>query len=486
MRSRTWWALPLFGAIATYILVMFLSQGQSVWFDEGYSILLAKQSVGELIALTGVDAHPPLFYLLLKAWGTIFGWSEFALRSLSAILVSLAVGGMLLVVRKLFTNRVALVVLPFIVLAPFTLRYGYEIRMYALVIFIGVLATLVMMYAVEQKKIRYWALYAVLVALGMLTLYMSVVVWLAHAIWLFVRWKDKSWRTFFKQPWVLAFIGAAALFAVYVPTLLHQLTHSALPGVGSQLTLTQLANVAGMVAVFTPEYQLNGILSLAIIGIISLTLYLLTVVYVKTPKSQKSAIRLVVALVIVPFLFYAVISVFSPIFITRYIAHIAIYMYALVGIAVALGWRFGKRRVAVVLAALALTVSILGVFQLQSTGNYVFERLQYPEIRQIRETITCNDDTVIVADDPFAYIDSRYYFDGCQFLFFSKDNLARQGGYAPLHDSELRISSPDSLTAKKVIRLGWEGSPNLVPDSRYTLVESQLYDKQRVDIFQLK
>ena len=161
-------------------------------------------------------------------------------------------------------------------------------------------------------------------------------------------------------------------------------------------------------------------------------------------------------------------------------------MYALVGIAVALGWRYGKRNVAIVLAALALAVSAIGVFQLYTTGNYVFERSQYPETRQIREAITCDDDTVIVADDPYAYIDSRYYFDGCQFLFFSKDNIVKQGGYGPLHDSELRVSYPESVTAKKVIRLGWEGGANFVPDGRYELVESRLYDKQQVDVFQLR
>ena len=486
MRSKIWWLWPFVGVISTYVLVMLLSQGQSVWFDEGYSIILAKQPIGELIALTGVDAHPPLYYLLLKMWGTIFGWSEFALRSLSAIFVSLSVGGMFLIVRKLFTARVAMVTLPFLVLAPFVLRYGYEIRMYALVIFIGVLATLVLLYASERKRTRLWIVYAILVALGMLTLYMSVVIWLAHAVWLFVNWKDRSWRTLFKQPWVLAFIGAAALFAAYIPTLVHQLTHSALPGVGSELTLTQLANVAGMVAVFTPDYKLSGLLSIAIVGIVSLVVYLLVIVYSKTPKANKSAVRLIVAMVAVPFIFFAVVSAISPIFITRYVAHISIYMYALVGVVVALGWRYGKRRVAVILGVLALTVSVVGVFQLQATGNYVFERSQYPETRQIRETITCDENTVIVADDPYAYIDSRYYFDGCTFLFFSKDNLARQGGYASLHDSELRVSSSETLTAKNVIRLGWEGGANFVPDSRYALVESKLYDKQQVDVFQLR
>jgi uncharacterized membrane protein len=85
---------------------MVLSLRQSIWFDEGYSILLAKQPVGELLALTAVDAHPPLYYLLLKAWGEMFGFTEFALRSLSALFLGGAVTTMLLLIRRLFGTRV--------------------------------------------------------------------------------------------------------------------------------------------------------------------------------------------------------------------------------------------------------------------------------------------------------------------------------------------------------------------------------------------
>jgi mannosyltransferase len=484
--EKYWWVWPLLATIATYVLVMTLSRGQSVWFDEGYSIILAQQPVPELWALTAVDAHPPLYYLLLKAWGEVFGWGEFALRSLSAILLSFAVGSMFILVKKLFTARVALVVLPFLVLAPFALRYGYEIRMYALVLLIGVLATLVMVYASAQKKSKLWILYAVLVALGMLTLYMSAVIWLAHAVWLFMNWKKKSWKTLFKQPWVIAFLGAVVLFAFYIPTLIYQLTHSALPGVGKQLTLTELANVAGVVTVFTPEYRLTGLISMGIIAVICLVIYLLVSAYRKMPKVEKPSLWLVVAMVVVPFLFFALVSAVAPIFITRYIAHISIYMYAIVGVAVALGWRYGKRRVVVSLAVLSLALSIFGLFQLQAAGNFIFERAQYPETRQIRSDITCDEDTAVVADDPYTYIDTRYYFNDCQFYFFSKDTVVKQGGYAPLSGSEDRLSSSKSLTNQRLIQLRWEGEPNFTPDPRYELVLTKQYGKQLVDTYQLR
>jgi len=226
---KTWWLWLILAMVITYLLIMVVAIGQSVWFDEGYSILLAKRPVGELIALTGVDAHPPFYYLLLKGWAGIFGWSEFALRSLSAVAASFTVGVIFLLVRRLFTVRTALVALPFLVFAPFALRYGYEIRMYALAGLIGALASLVLVKAVAGRGKKLWIIYAALVALGMFTLYMTAAIWVAHVVWLFFTNKRDKSQAFFKQKWVLSYIGAVILFAAYIPTLIYQLTHSALP-----------------------------------------------------------------------------------------------------------------------------------------------------------------------------------------------------------------------------------------------------------------
>ena len=41
---------------------------QSLWIDETYSLMMASFSVHKIIANTGLDAHPPGYYLALKAW----------------------------------------------------------------------------------------------------------------------------------------------------------------------------------------------------------------------------------------------------------------------------------------------------------------------------------------------------------------------------------------------------------------------------------
>ncbi|MGH7171279.1 MAG: glycosyltransferase family 39 protein [Gemmataceae bacterium] len=57
--------------------------------DEAFSWRLTTYSVADLLHHMPGDVHPPLYYLLLKGWITLFGDSPFVLRSLS-VLFSLA------------------------------------------------------------------------------------------------------------------------------------------------------------------------------------------------------------------------------------------------------------------------------------------------------------------------------------------------------------------------------------------------------------
>ena len=53
--------------------------------DESFSWRLTTYSTTELLHHVPGDAHPPLYYLLLKGWTVLFGDSPFALRSLSVL-----------------------------------------------------------------------------------------------------------------------------------------------------------------------------------------------------------------------------------------------------------------------------------------------------------------------------------------------------------------------------------------------------------------
>lgn len=490
--ERYWWGVLGLVGIITYTLIMLYAQGQSIWFDESYSILLAKHSVLDLWALTGVDAHPPFYYLLLKGWATLFGYSEFALRSLSAVLMSATVVAALALIKRFFSVKVALYAVPFIMFAPFIIRYGYEVRMYALAAFIAIIATHVLLTASSSKGAKWWIIYALLVALGMYTLYMTLVVWLAHVVWLMVQSIRSGKKKVWQWKWLYAFAGAVLLFAAYIPTFVSQMLHSALPGIGHDITLTQLGDTTSVLFLFTPEWQMNGWLSLLLIGMIGLIIAVAVRSYKQFTNVQKKSMLLILLLVVVPLAFYIVTSLppRTPIFINRYLAHISVFMYLAIGIFLgyALAHRLtqAKRQKRLSLTAYVVTLLVLGIgmVQLHTTGNYIFERAQLPHTQQLRQSIECGNDTVIVADDPYTYIDSAYYFDGCDLRFFNKDPLQYKGGYAMLSDGSAQIYSSDELLFGTIIVLGWDGrEPTFVPSTRYTRVSTEVFGKQVVYIY---
>lgn len=492
-----WWLVPL-AVIAAYGIIMLLSAGQPVWFDEGYSILLAKSSFAELWSLTGVDAHPPLFYVLLKIWGSIFGFGEFALRSFSAVTMAAAIGLSLSLIRRLFSTKVALIALPFLLFAPFLLRYGYEIRMYALASLIGVGATYALVQAYTSKLVRWWVLYALLVALGMYTLYLMVAVWVAHAAWLLIDSIRSKQRPFWKWQWWYAFVGAVLLFAAYIPTFLHQLIHSALPGMGSPVTATKIVDVISTLTLYTSEWALGGWLSILLV----VTVFLLGILGVRTYRMLSSEERrwfmLFVALAGIPLVFFALTSLppRDPIFILRYMAHVSIFVYSLMGIVLGLAWaahptnKVKKRpihKTLLVLATFAAFVSLgYGVVQLSKAGNFNIERMQRPLTIDARSVVSCNKDTTVVASDPYTYIDSVYYFDNCNLKFYAKEAPEYKGGYAMLHSSPNRIESSGSIHSPILVVLSWTGQESsFVPDDRYRLVDTYTFDKQMVRTYRL-
>ena len=53
---------------AILLRLALLLQPEPLWYDETFSVLVARLPFDRLIAATAGDVHPPLYYLLLKAW----------------------------------------------------------------------------------------------------------------------------------------------------------------------------------------------------------------------------------------------------------------------------------------------------------------------------------------------------------------------------------------------------------------------------------
>ena len=234
-------------------LSLWIGLRQSVWFDEAYSIMVAKRSVSEIIRLSALDTHPPLYYLVLKIWANVFGWSELALRSLSVIFygASIAVAGCF--IKRHFNARAAIYVLTMLLLAPLLMRYGFEIRMYAMASLIGVAATVMLVRAHSSKRWTDWLIYGALVALGMYTLYYLALLWLAHLAWLVAMDAGKLRKFSWKEcRWIGAYAFSLLLFLPWLSSFLKQVGNGALAPIGQPMNLEQLVGIVSFNTIYQP------------------------------------------------------------------------------------------------------------------------------------------------------------------------------------------------------------------------------------------
>ena len=105
---------------------------QSLWSDEGNSAAMATRSLGQIMSAAAHDIQPPLYYFLLHIWAQLFGYSETALRALSAILGLLLVAVAAELGRRLYSESTGLAIAFITALAPFQVYYSQEARMYML------------------------------------------------------------------------------------------------------------------------------------------------------------------------------------------------------------------------------------------------------------------------------------------------------------------------------------------------------------------
>lgn len=120
--------------ILIYILLRYWNLTAScLWFDEIFSIHAAEHSRDSILGFVAQDLiHPPLFYVLLKAWISIGGDGLFWVRVFPVVFAVLALIPFFLLCRELKLRFAAIALALFVFAVNGSLiKYSQEVRMYA-------------------------------------------------------------------------------------------------------------------------------------------------------------------------------------------------------------------------------------------------------------------------------------------------------------------------------------------------------------------
>jgi hypothetical protein len=199
------------------------------WIDEGLSVGIASHPLADIPSVLRLDGSPPLYYLLLHGWIAVAGDSERSTHLLSTAFAIAAVPGAAWAVLPALGARAALAAAALAALAPFVGYYADEGRMYSLLFLLGTLAAGSFLRAFVLRRRRWAAGCAVLMAALLYTHAWGAFFAASAGIAGLVLLATARDRRTMLIDLVIAFGGAALLFAPWVPTALEQARHTGAP-----------------------------------------------------------------------------------------------------------------------------------------------------------------------------------------------------------------------------------------------------------------
>ncbi|MFN8051435.1 MAG: glycosyltransferase family 39 protein [Acidimicrobiales bacterium] len=241
------------GAVAASFVARFFVTSP-LWLDEALSVNIAKLPLGSISDALRHDGHPPLYYVLLHGWMSLFGESDHAVRALSGLITVATLPLAYLVGRRIGGRRLGYTTALVFALSPYAFRYGSETRMYALLMAEVFAGYLLITAAIAAPKLRTLAGIAVTTGLLLWTHYWSM--WLIAAIGVLAvvrlaRAQRRGDRELVAGSLkILAAMAVGALtFVPWVPNLLYQSAHTGTPWAKSfritNLIVTSLTEFAG-------------------------------------------------------------------------------------------------------------------------------------------------------------------------------------------------------------------------------------------------
>ena len=236
-------ALPAWLGLFALAFGVFRIAHPGFWCDEIYTVRWTRLPIPELIAALRTDLHPPLFFLLERAFVRMLGESERSARLLPLLAGAASVAASGWAFRPALRERRALGVAVVLAISPQFFLYAGMARYYSLAALVVLLAHgCFERLSREPERAAPRIAYALAVAAVLYTSYLAACVVVAHGL---VAFATRRSRPASLRAWSIgAGIGALA-FLPWVPVLLAQLrvAHAVSPAIasGARAPLAMLA-----------------------------------------------------------------------------------------------------------------------------------------------------------------------------------------------------------------------------------------------------
>jgi hypothetical protein len=197
-------------------LVVRLLASRGIWLDEATSVWQAQMPLPQLFdTLRTTDVHPPLHHLVLWATVRTFGTGELAVRLPSLLAATALIPLLYAAGRDIYDRRAGLAAAALASVAPFTVWYAQEARMYALFMLFALLAVWMQVRILRGGTWRDWVGFTLAASALVATQYFGLVlVAVQQFAFASVVWSRRDRRL--ARSWL---VSAAVLTLVLAPLL---------------------------------------------------------------------------------------------------------------------------------------------------------------------------------------------------------------------------------------------------------------------------
>lgn len=378
-----------------------------IWFDEGYTWFLLRYGPAEVVARTIDDVHPPLYYLVLDPWASVFGTSLTALRAFSAVCMFAGVLAIAHLARRtgLVRGRWELAA---VILATgagsMTIFYAQEARMYGLGVLLIALSTLALLRMAEVPSGTRALVYGLSIAACAYTHYFSVGFVVVHAWW----WWRSTPAGHARRRFAAALAVATAAYLPWLPSLWEQLRQ-----VGGSFWVDEVTwdrPIEVLYQVLSAETVLPDLLAMIAIVVAATALIALGLTD-STAEGRQHLLLLVLPLPLTVGLLSLLsldVTGFSSVLIARYLALLAPLFYAGLAIAVLRRLRSAPR-----IGALMALVAVLLLVNGGRLALSEVPRASRPEVERATALVRreARGTDLVVVDRYFHYFSVAHHLE---------------------------------------------------------------------------
>jgi mannosyltransferase len=316
----------------------------ALWYDEAYTYRQINKGYIEQF-----EGYQPFYYWIVKPWTSLVGDSEWAMRFPSVVGAMLAASLLVVLARRLFDRRVALLSGLLLASSPYFVKWSQQARVYPLLVAASLVATLLLLRALESGTRGTWAVYGVAYAALLVThALVGLLLLPLHAV-LVVQRRDRLLPHGLLAGVIVAGIGVPWVAQLAMRTDSEVSETAWIPFPSAEYAASALVGVSG-IAGLGMLLAAAGLLTLWHAGKVDLAVWLATWAYG-------------------PFAFALLISLVRPAFLDRYLV-ISTPAFAMLASVAVFGLTSRLRAGVVVASALATAVALTAWYGTAEEGNW--------------------------------------------------------------------------------------------------------------------